>query len=40
MSVGVIHDSEVLLVNVVLLQGEGDIGEPEPELVVDRYLKS
>ena len=40
MSVGVVHDGEVLLVDVILLQREGNIGEPEPELVVDRNLQS
>ena len=39
MSVRVVHDCEVLLVDVELVQGEGNIGETEPELVVDRNLK-
>jgi hypothetical protein len=39
MSVRVVHDCEVLLVDVELVQGEGNIGETEPKLVVDRNLK-
>jgi hypothetical protein len=37
-SVGVVHDGEVLLVDVELVQGEGDVGETKPEPVVDRNL--
>ena len=35
----VVHDCEVLLVHVQLLQGEGDVGEPQPESVVGVHLK-
>ena len=35
----IVHDGEVLLVNVVLVQGEGHVGEPQPELAVHRHLE-
>ena len=35
----IVHDGEVLLVNVVLVQREGHVGEPEPELAVHRHLQ-
>ena len=40
MCIRVVHDCEVLLVDVVLLQRKGNIGESKPELVVDRNLKN
>ena len=35
----VVHDSEVLLVHVQLLQGEGNVGESQPESIVGVHLK-
>ena len=35
----VVHDSEVLLIHIQLLQGERNVCEPQPEPVVGIHLK-